>query len=80
MSLNETKAAPAPILAAVLWAALIVVALAGPAAAQGPSFDCAMAGTNIELAICSNNQLASLDHQLAQAYRVALANSSTRTA
>ncbi len=39
-----------------------------PAAAQGPSFDCARASTAVEGAICNSSTLAALDRQLADAY------------
>lgn len=36
------------------------------------SFDCSMAGTSIENAICSNPELSNLDEQLASSYRAAV--------
>lgn len=63
---------------------LVILAFAGapftasPAAAQGPSFDCARASTAVEGAICGSAALSALDRQLAAAYsarRAALGSS-----
>jgi uncharacterized protein len=47
--------------------------LAGAAAAEGPSFDCAKAGSEAEKAVCAESALAKLDRRLAERYRAALA-------
>lgn len=51
-------------------AAALVLTLAGlgPAAAQGPSFDCARASSPDEQAICANPYLAQIDVLVSQAY------------
>lgn len=51
--------------------ALALLALATPAHAAGPSFDCARAGTPTEFAICDNAALSELDLALAEAFRTA---------
>jgi len=50
--------------------ALVLVALiVTPAAAQsGPSFDCAKASSEVELAICAMPQLAAADREMAAIY------------
>lgn len=45
-----------------------------------PSFDCAKASTGAERMICSNNELAQADVQLAQAYKAALSKSPDKVA
>jgi len=45
-----------------------------------PSFDCAKASTGAERMICSNNDLAQADVQLAQAYKAALSKSPDKAA
>lgn len=56
----------------LLSALALSAALAAPAAAQGPSFDCGRAQTMTEFAICGNPELARLDRVLADAYAAAL--------
>src|SRR4051812_42544300 len=52
---------------------LICLAVVAPAAAQsGPSFDCAKASNEVELAICATPELATADREMAAGY-VALA-------
>lgn len=45
---------------------------------QGPSFDCAKAGTPVERAICGDPKLAELDVAMANAYKVALSKSDNK--
>jgi uncharacterized protein YecT (DUF1311 family) len=45
-----------------------------------PSFDCAKASTAVERLICSNNELAKADVQLAQAYKAALKQTTDKPA
>lgn len=49
-------------------AALVLVATAAPALAEGPSFDCAKASVEAEVAICASRELAALDRELALLY------------
>ena len=37
-----------------------------------PTFDCSLAKTDAEIAICSSNELAQQDHQMVSAYKVAV--------
>jgi uncharacterized protein len=57
--------------------ALLMAAAARPASAQDgnarPSFDCAEAGTPLEMLICADPALADLDRALADSYHAALA-------
>lgn len=56
------------------WAMMSTLALSLPGvpAAQAASFDCAMASTEVEKAICSNPRLSRSDEVLAKAYATAL--------
>ncbi len=54
-------------------AACLLLAAASPAAAAGPSFDCARAQSAAEVAICADPDLAALDLALAEAFAGALA-------
>ncbi len=55
-------------------AASAVLALAaGPAQAQGPTFDCAKAQGQVEQLICKDQGLAALDRTLDEVYKAALA-------
>jgi uncharacterized protein YecT (DUF1311 family) len=50
-------------------ALILAVVIAAPAAAQsGPSFDCAKASSEVELAICAAPQLAAADREMAAVY------------
>ena len=64
---------PTPPELADLRLSLVILALsAGPALAQGPSFDCSKAATgSMEALICRDSGLAGLDRQLAQVYSAA---------
>jgi uncharacterized protein len=53
----------------LILAALLVAAVASPAAAANPSFPCSGALTVSERAICSDDDLAALDRKVATAYR-----------
>jgi uncharacterized protein len=55
----------------ILAAALLVIA-ASAARAEGPSFDCAKAGTAAETLVCGDAELAALDRRVAAVYRDAL--------
>jgi uncharacterized protein len=44
------------------------LSLAAPGAQAAPSFDCAKASTDVEKLICSDAELAKLDHSLADLY------------
>lgn len=57
--------------------ASLVMAVASPSLAAGPSFDCSKAETAGEKLICKDDGLAALDRELARLY--ALAQDSTRT-
>lgn len=63
-------------------AVLVVMACAGPALAQaaGPSFDCARVTSRVNRLICASPELAALDRQLAEHYRVLLAQSGSEAA
>ena len=52
--------------------AALVVALQYPATAQ-PSFDCAKASSTVERTICADTELSSLDRELAEVFRQAVA-------
>jgi hypothetical protein len=64
------------ILAAVATA-VAALSTAGAAMADGPSFNCAKASTAVEKAICATPDLATLDLQMAAAYRAAQTGSPT---
>lgn len=51
-----------------------------PAASVSPSFDCAKAGTQIELAICADSNLAQMDKGMALMYKQALSAASDKEA
>lgn len=51
-----------------------------PQRAEGPSFDCARAGTPTEFAICASPELAQLDRRMADVYGAAHANASNPSA
>lgn len=53
-------------------AAVFAALSGGPVSALEPSFDCAKAQSSAEEAICSNDQLAMLDLELARLYRLAV--------
>ena len=57
--------------AAVIAAALGAPALAQPAGAAAPSFDCAKAGSAAEKLVCSDPRLAAMDRETARLYRLA---------
>src|SRR4051812_43754298 len=52
---------------------MILTFLSLAAAAMQPSFDCTRARTQIEHALCANEELGALDREEARLYRVALA-------
>ncbi len=54
----------------VLLAAIALPGVA-PARAQGPSFDCAKAGTDTERAICADPALSALERKMSEAYAAA---------
>lgn len=54
-------------------AAGLTLLLALPALAGGPSFDCKLARTRVEKAICASPALSDLDRRIAAAYAAALA-------
>jgi uncharacterized protein len=58
-----------PIRLPVLVAVLLFVAR--PAAAQGPSYDCTKATASMEKLVCGDQQLSALDRQLAEVYAAA---------
>ncbi len=62
------------ILAGVITAALYAALVAMPVYAAKPSFDCAKAGSEVEALICKNDELATLDHKMAEVYKTALNN------
>lgn len=51
--------------------------LTAPAWADGPSFDCAKAGTPVEKAICASGDLSALDRQIADEYKAAVSAGDT---
>jgi uncharacterized protein len=57
---------------------MILTLAALAAATMQPSFDCARARTQIEHAMCSNDELGALDREEARLYRVALAATPAR--
>lgn len=61
---------------------LLACATLLPAAvlAQGPTFDCAKASGEVEEMICNDASLATLDHKLDDAYKVALAKAKGKLA
>jgi uncharacterized protein len=52
----------------------MIVAMAGPTLGAAPSFDCARAEGEVEQLICTDPALGTLDVQLAETYRAALAS------
>lgn len=60
------------IVARILPAAAALFCAPIASAVEGPSFDCAIASTQIETLICGSKELAELDRNLAQAYAAAL--------
>ena len=64
------------VLFSLIFSIVAACAAAGPAAAQQPSFDCAVAAQPLELMICADAALAALDLEMATAYRAQLAATS----
>jgi hypothetical protein len=56
----------------------MILTFALAAAAMQPSFDCARARTQIEHAICADDELGALDREEARLYRLALAGAPAR--
>jgi uncharacterized protein len=50
------------------------ILLAAPAFAAKPAFNCAKADGEVEELICSNDELAALDHKIADVYKAAMKN------
>jgi uncharacterized protein len=61
------------LMAFLLWGGSVTTWTQSPGGAQGPSFDCSKAGSEVEKLICADQGLADLDRKLDAVYKAALA-------
>jgi len=61
-----------------LYFSALLLLLTNSACSQSASFDCTKASTDVEKMICADPQLASLDEQMAEFYKAAIAKDKSR--